>query len=417
MHLPYFFAIGLRYTSSSNSGRGNGFMSFLSLVSTLGIALGVIALITVTSVMNGFRSEMTNRILGASSHITVHGPGIGLDSWKSIADKASQHPEVEAAAPYFEAQVMLSFRGRSSAVVVRGVLPESEKAVSKLSDSLVGESTLRAVLEPGADRVLVGKELAYFLNVIQGDRLMLITAEPSSGGIGFVPKVFGFEVGGSFEFGLNAVDRNVAVVHIADGSSLLSQDQTYTGIQLKIKDPIQAPVVARELESLVGPVYSINDWTQDNSAYFEATQLEKMMMAIVLSMIVAVAAFNICSALVMVVQDKSESIAILRTLGSSPAMIVAIFIVQGTIAGIVGTILGLLFGLLLAYNLDIVIPILENVVGPIFDPELFYITDMPSEVQMPDVFKIVVLSLVLSFLATLYPSWKASQIDPSRALS
>lgn len=414
MFQPYQLFVGLRYTRAK---RRNHFISFISLISILGITLGVTALITVTSVMNGFEKEMRERIVGASSHATISSFGDPLQNWEEVANQALLHEEVIGAAPYVEGQVMLVHAGRSTGALVRGVVPGVESAVSDLSQSLKDEVKLEVALEPGEFGVLLGADLAAFLGAVPGDKVMFITPEASVTPMGFVPRVKRFTVTGLFAFGMYQFDRNLAVVHASDGAKLFKMSGGFSGLRLKLEDTGRAPFVAQDLQKTMGYEYFITDWTQQNSNYFLAVKMEKTMMFIILSMIVAVAAFNIVSTLVMMVQDKQADIAILRTQGASPRSIMGIFLVQGTLIGVLGTIAGLIGGVLLATNVDVVVPFIEQFTGPVLNPEVYYIDKMPSDLRVPDVVKVGLMSFGLSVLATLYPAWRASRTDPATALA
>jgi len=414
MFQPYELFVGLRYTRAK---RRNHFISFISLVSILGIALGVTALITVTSVMNGFEKEMRERIIGASSHATVTAFGGPVENWQGIAEIATANDEVVGAAPYVEGQVMLVHAGRSTGALVRGVLPEQEGEVSELGDKLEQTESLDVALQPGEFGLLLGADLASYLGAIAGDKIMVITPEASVTPMGFVPRVKRFTVTGIFRFGMFQFDRNLAVMHAADSARLFKMGDGYSGVRLKLSDTGRAPIVASELRDDFGFDLYVSDWTQQNANYFLAVKMEKTMMFIILSMIVAVAAFNIISTLVMLVQDKQADIAILRTQGSSPSSIMSIFIVQGTLIGVVGTVAGLIGGISLASNIDVVVPFIEQFTGPVLNPEVYYIDEMPSDLRQSDVIKVGIMSFGLSLLATLYPAWRASRTDPAAALA
>lgn len=414
MFQPFELFVGLRYTRAK---RRNHFISFISLVSILGITLGVTALITVTSVMNGFEKEMRERIIGASSHATVTGLGEPLQDWRAVADIATDHPEVAGAAPYVEGQVMLVHAGRSTGALIRGVLPDQEGSVSDLENTLERTDSLDAALQAGEFGILLGADLASYLGAIVGDRIMVITPEASVTPMGFVPRIKRFTVTGVFRFGMFQFDRNLAVMHAADSAKLLKMGDGFSGVRLKLEDTGRAPIVASELRQNLGFDHFVSDWTQQNANYFLAVKMEKTMMFIILSMIVAVAAFNIISTLVMLVQDKQADIAILRTQGASPASILSIFVVQGTLIGVVGTLAGLAGGILLASNIDVVVPFIERFTGPVLNPEVYYIDEMPSDLRQSDVIKVGLMSFGLSLLATLYPAWRASRTDPASALA
>jgi len=414
MFQPYQFFVGLRYTRAK---RRNHFISFISLISIVGIALGVTALITVTSVMSGFEKEMRQRIVGASSHATVTAFGEPMTDWQSIVDTTQTHPEVLGAAPYVEGQVMLVAGGSSTGALIRGIEPDQEDAVSELSSHLEYTDSLEAALKPGEYGIILGSDLAAYLGAIVGDKVMVITPEASVTPVGFVPRIKRFTVTGLFRFGMFQFDRNLAIMHAADSAKLLKMGDGYSGVRLKLEDTGRAPMVARDIKNQVGFNYYVSDWTGQNANYFAAVKMEKTMMFIILSMIVAVAAFNIVSTLVMMVQDKQADIAILRTQGASPGSVMIIFLVQGVLIGVIGTIVGVIGGVLLASNIDVVVPFIERFTGPVLNPEVYYIDKMPSDLQWPNVGRIALMSFVLSLLATLYPAWRASRTDPATALA
>lgn len=414
MFQPYQFFIGLRYTRAK---RRNHFISFISLISIIGIALGVTALITVTSVMSGFEKEMRQRIVGASSHATVTQFGEPMTDWESIVDTTQQHPEVLGAAPYVEGQVMIVAEGRSTGALIRGVEPSQESKVSDLEKHLEYVESLEVALKAGEYGIILGADLAAHLGIILGEKIMVITPEASVTPVGFVPRVKRFTVTGLFRFGMYQFDRNLAIMHAKDSAKLLKMGDGYSGVRLKLEDTGRAPFVARDIKGQVGFNYFVSDWTQQNANYFLAVKMEKTMMFIILSMIVAVAAFNIVSTLVMMVQDKQADIAILRTQGASPGSVMSIFLVQGTLIGVIGTVVGVIGGVLLASNIDVVVPFIERFTGPVLNPEVYYIDKMPSDLQWPNVARIALMSFGLSVLATLYPAWRASRTDPASALA
>lgn len=318
MFQPYQLFVGLRYTRAK---RRNHFISFISLISILGIALGVTALITVTSVMNGFEKEMRERIIGAAAHATITQYGEPMPAWEAVAGLASESPEVIGAAPYVEGQVMLVNRGRSSGALFRGVLPEQEPQVSELSDKLLNDAVLDEVLVAGSYGILLGADLADYLGAVEGDKVTVITPEASVTPMGFVPRLKRFTVTGIFKFGMYQYDSSMAIVHASDSAKLLKLDDGFSGVRLKLEDTSRSPAVVKDLRSKVGFDYYVSDWTQQNANYFAAVRMEKTMMFIILSMIVAVAAFNIVSTLVMMVQDKQADIAILRTQGDRKSVV------------------------------------------------------------------------------------------------
>ncbi len=414
MFQPYQFFVGLRYTRAK---RRNHFISFISLISIVGIALGVTALITVTSVMSGFEKEMRERIVGASSHATVTAFGDPLTEWQEIVDITSKHPEVLGAAPYVEGQVMFVVDGRSTGALIRGIEPDQEGAVSELGEKLEFTESLSEALKPGEFGVVLGADLAAHLGALPGDKVMVITPEASVTPVGFVPRLKRFTVTGLFRFGMFQYDRNLAIMHAADSAKLLKMGDGYSGVRLKLENTARAPFVANDIKEDVGFNYYVSDWTDQNANYFAAVRMERTMMFIILSMIVGVAAFNIVSTLVMMVQDKQADIAILRTQGASPGSIMSIFLVQGTLIGVLGTVAGLIGGVSLASNIDVVVPFIERFTGPVLNPEVYYIDKMPSDLQWPNVAKVAMMSFGLSVLATLYPAWRASRTDPASALA
>jgi len=414
MFQPFQLFVGLRYMRAR---RRNHFISFISMISIMGIALGVTALITVTSVMNGFEQEMRERIVGAASHATVSAFGGPLTNWEAVAARAQTNTAVIGIAPYVEGQVMLVHDGRSTGSLIRGILPEQEPSVSELANSMQADVSLDAALQPGEFGILLGSDLAAYLGAYEGDKITVITPEASVTPMGFVPRMKRFIVTGIFKFGMYQYDRNLAVMHATDSARLLKLGEGFTGVRLKLEDSSTAPQVARELRQQVGPDYYVSDWTQQNANYFLAVKMEKTMMFIILSMIVGVAAFNIVSTLVMMVQDKQADIAILRTQGASPRSIMSIFLVQGTLIGVLGTVAGIGGGVLLASNIDVVVPFIERFTGPVLDPEVYYIDEMPSDLRLFDVIKIGIVAFVLSILATLYPAWRAARTEPAEALA
>ena len=375
------------------------------------------ALITVTSVMSGFEKEMRQRIVGASSHATVTAFGEPMNDWQSIVEKTEQHPEVLGAAPYVEGQVMLVADGRSTGALVRGIEPDQESRVSEIADKLEHTESLDAALQPGEYGIILGADLAAYLGALVGDKIMVITPEASVTPVGFVPRIKRFTVTGLFRFGMFQFDRNLAVMHAKDSAKLLKLGDGYSGVRLKLADTGRAPMVARDIKNDVGFNYYVSDWTTQNANYFLAVKMEKTMMFIILSMIVGVAAFNIVSTLVMMVQDKQADIAILRTQGASPGSVMIIFLVQGLLIGVIGTLVGVIGGVLLASNIDVVVPFIERFTGPVLNPEVYYIDKMPSDLQWSTVLRTALMSFTLSLLATLYPAWRASRTDPASALA
>jgi lipoprotein-releasing system permease protein len=408
----YELFIGLRYTRAK---RRNHFISFISLISLLGITLGMTALITVMSVMNGFQKEVRSRILGVAAHIQVSGVDGTLTDWRKIAEEALRQPEVEAAAPYIGAQGMLSFDQSVSGVAVRGILPDMEDHVADLGRMMI-DGRLEN-LAPGEFGMVIGRELARALGVFTGDKVVLISPQGQVTPAGIIPRLKQFTITGIFEAGHFEYDSGLVLIHLADAQKLYRMENQVSGVRLKLHDLFKAPQVAQELVPLISSDVYITDWTRQHANYFRAIQIEKRMLALILALIIAVAAFNIVSTLVMAVTDKQSDIAILRTLGASPRSIMEIFIVQGTWIGVVGTTLGVIGGVLLAYNVEAVIAMIERLFSVQFlSREVYYISEIPSDLQLDDVIAVAVVSFVLTLLATLYPSYRASKINPAEAL-
>ncbi len=410
--LPLF--IGLRYTRAK---RRNHFISFISLISMLGIALGIIALIVVLSVMNGFHKEIQERILGMTSHATIANanPG-GLPNWRELLVQVRSAPEVVGAAPYVEIEAMLMSGGQTNAAILRGILPAEEDQVSSLSaDLIAGEID---DLIPNAFNIILGSELAMALGVGVGDKVTVVTPQVNATPIGMMPRLKGFNVVGLFEVGMAEYDRGAAFMHMEDAAKLMRMGaDTAAGIRLKLTDMFKAPRTARELAASLDGYYRVSDWTQVHRNFFAALRTEKRMMAIILSLIVAVAAFNIVSTLVMVVTDKRGDIAVLRTLGAAPGTVMGIFMVQGTTIGLAGTLLGALGGVLLGWNVERIVAKIEQAFGVHFlDPGIYYISALPSDVHLSDVLIIAGGAFAMSVIATLYPAWRAARTDPAEAL-
>jgi lipoprotein-releasing system permease protein len=409
---PYELFIGLRY---SRAKRRNHFVSVISLTSIVGMALGITVLISVMSVMNGFQKEIRERILGVVSHVQISGAGSHLDDWRKVAEEAKKHPQVVAAAPYISEQALLSFEQAVKGAAVRGILPEYENQVVDLGTHM--KSGQLASLRPGEFGIVLGVDLARTLGVMVGDKLLLIAPQGQVTPAGILPRLKQFTVVGIFEVGHYEYDAGLALIHLEDAQKLYRMDHQVSGVRLRLKDLYQAPQVARELASMLSVDAYVSDWTRINANFYRAVQIEKRMMFFVVILIVAVAAFNIVSTLVMAVTDKQSEIAILRTLGAPPGSIMKIFIVQGTLIGVIGTLLGLAGGIALALNIDVVVPFIEHLIGVKFlAKDVYYISELPSEVQFADVAVIAVVSFALCLLATLYPSWRAARVNPAEAL-
>jgi lipoprotein-releasing system permease protein len=415
MQVPYELILGWRYTRAGRTTRRNGFISFISGVSMLGIALGVAALIIVLSVMNGFQKEVRDRMLGVVSHIEILGAdGNALPDLDRTLSEAGQNPQVIGAAPFVAEQGLLARGEDMKAALVRGIDPAREPEVTDLALGLKESGLSRLI--PGEFGIVLGGELARSLGVRQGDKVTLITPSGQVTPAGVVPRLKQMTVVGTFDSGHFEYDSALALIHMDDAARIYRLDGP-TGIRLKLRDLHHAREVAAELSRSLTGAFVIRDWTQQNRSWFAAVQVEKTMMSIILTLIVAVAAFNLVSTLVMTVTDKRADIAILRTLGASPRSIMGIFVVQGAMVGVIGTLAGLLLGLGVAYNIDIIVPALERLFHASFLPkDIYLISRMPSDPQQGDILPITLISLALAFLATIYPSWHASRVNPAEAL-
>jgi len=412
MFRPLELFVGLRYTRAK---RRNHFISFISLASMLGVALGITALITVLSVMNGFEQELRTRILSMTSHLVVTGPGGKLADWPDLVARLEGHPQILGAAPYIQGQAMLVNGGLVSGALVRGVLPAEEPRVSEIGAHMTAGALDDLV--PGEFRIILGSELASALGVGRGDRVVLITPKATVTPAGILPKLRRFTVAGIFEVGMYEYDRNTAIVHIEDAARLFRLGKAVSGVRLKVADLFAAPRLNRQLSAELGRGYWVTDWTQQHANFFRAIRTEKTMMFIILMLIVGVAAFNIVSTLVMVVTDKRADIAILRTLGLTPGRVMAVFMIQGAVIGLAGTALGVMGGISLALNVETLVPALEQLIGHKFlSPDVYYISELPSELELTDVIRISVAAFSLTLLATIYPAWRAARTQPAEAL-
>ncbi|KFB75504.1 MAG: lipoprotein-releasing ABC transporter permease subunit [Candidatus Accumulibacter sp.] len=412
MALPYELLVGLRYTRAK---KHNHFISFISLISMCGIALGVAALIVVLSVMNGFQTELRSRILAVVSHVEITGASGEMAGWEAVAKQAAEQPQVLAAAPFVQAQGMLAYGQSVRGAVVRGILPDLEDRVADFRTHM--KNGRFDALQPDHFNIILGSELARALGVFIGDRVTLIAPQGVVTPAGVVPRLKTFHVVGLFEVGMYEYDSGLALIHLADAQRLYRMDDRVSGVRLKLDDLFVAPRVARSLAGKLDTHAFISDWTRSHANFFRAVQIEKNMMFIILSLIVAVAAFNIVSTLVMAVTDKQSDIAILRTLGASPASIMAVFIVQGALIGCIGLGLGVAGGVALALNVDVVVPFIERLLGTQFlAKEVYYISNLPSELQWSDVTTITGVAFLLALVATIYPSWRAARVNPAEAL-
>jgi len=412
MFTPFELFVGLRYTRAK---RRNHFISFISGISILGIALGIIALVVVLSVMNGFHKEVRERILGMASHAMITSARGGLEEWPEAISMAENHPEVVGSAPYVETQAMLVSGGSVQGAIVRGVNPELEPRVSNVGEHMV--SGALSELEAGSYRIVLGRELANLLGASVGDKVTVVVPKASITPVGTMPRLKRFTVSGVFEVGMGDYDRGVALVHIDDAAKLNSLGDAVTGVRLKLVDLIEAPRVSRELAAALPGVYYVSDWTDQHRIFFRALRTEKRMMGIILFLIVLVAAFNIVSTMVMVVTEKQSDIAILRTLGASSTSIMWIFVVQGATIGILGLVIGVAAGVVLSLNVEPIVAAIERAFGVQFiDPNLYYISQLPSDLQWSDVVMVASGAVLATLLATFYPAWRASRIHPAEAL-
>ena len=415
MQLPYELILGWRYTRAGRATRRNGFISFISGVSMLGIALGVAALIIVLSVMNGFQKEVRDRMLGVVSHIEIFAPnGAALPDVARTLAEVRSNPQVIGAAPFIATQALLARGEDMKGTMVRGIDPAREPEVTDLAIELKKTGLSRLI--SGEFGVVLGGELARTLGVREGDKVTLVAPSGQVTPAGVVPRLKQMTVVGTFDSGHFEYDSALVLMHMDDAARIFRLEGP-TGVRIRLKDLHQAREVAGQLASTLTGDLLVRDWTRQNRTWFAAVQLEKRMMFIILTLIVAVAAFNLVSTLVMTVTDKRADIAILRTLGASPQSIMGIFVVQGAMVGVIGTFAGLALGLGVAFNIDVLVPALERALGASFLPkDIYLISRMPSDPQQADILPIAVISLLLSFAATLYPSWRASRVNPAEAL-
>jgi len=412
MYRPVELFIGLRYTRSK---RRNHFISFISLFSILGITLGVAVLITVMSVMNGFQKELRERVLGMASHVTISGLERTLKDWPGLIEQARTHPEVLGAAPYINGEGMLTHGQFVNGVLVRGVLPKMEAEVSNVGDKMIVGSMDDLV--PGDFRIILGRYLARSLGADIGDKVTLVSPQAQVTPAGILPRLKRFTVVGIFEVGHNEYDSSFALIHLEDAARIFRMNDGISGFRLKLQDIFAAPRVGRELAQTMKGGFIVNDWTRIHANFFKAIQMEKRVMFVILTLIIAVAAFNIVSTMVMVVTDKQSDIAILRTLGASSSNIMNIFIIQGAVIGFVGTLFGVLGGIILAANIETIVPLIETVFGFKFlSADVYLISEVPSDLQIDDITMVSVVAFALTLLATLYPAWRGARVQPAEAL-
>ncbi len=412
MFKPWEFYLGLRYTKAR---RRNHFINFISVVSMLGIMLGIIALIVVLSVMNGFHKEIRERILGMTSHATVSAVEGGLPNWREARKLAAQNPNVLGSAPFIQIQAMLVNSPNVSGAFLRGIDPTLENQVSEVGYHMkIGQIT---DLKSKKFGIILGHDLAIMLGVTVGDKITVVTPKVQVTPAGMLPRLKRFTVIGIFQIGMSDYDRGMALLHIKDAARLLRLGDAVTGVRLKLDDMWLAPKISRDLALALGGYYRIGNWTEKHRNFFLALNTEKRMMSIILFLIVAVAAFNIVSALVMVVTDKQSDIAILRTLGASPRSIMGIFIVQGTIIGLLGSLMGAILGVIIALNVESVVATIEYMFHIKFlDPNIYYISQLPSDLHWDDVGFVSLGAFFMSILATIYPAWRAATVQPAEAL-
>jgi len=412
MFKPLILYIGLRYTRAK---RRTQFISFITLTSILGIALGVTALIAVLSVMNGFEAELRERILGMTSHSTITGRTGSLENWQALDQRLKGHPHIQGTAPFVEGEVMISADRRVSGTMLRGIDPLYEPRVSEVGNKMrVGEL---ADLKAGEYGIILGAELASYLGAMVGDKITVISPQLNATPAGVMPRLKRFTVVGIFQVGMFEYDRNMALIHLTDASKLFRLEGNVSGLRLKLDDLFNAPQLSQELASALYEGYRVSDWTKAHDNFFRAVKTEKRVMFIILMLIVAVAAFNIVSTLVMVVTDKRGDIAILKTQGLSDSAVMGIFIVLGGIIGVVGTLLGTIGGVLLALNIEVIVPAIEKALGVHFmAADVYYISEVPSKLIWADVYVIAMMAATLSLLATLYPAWQASKVNPAEVL-
>jgi lipoprotein-releasing system permease protein len=404
--------LGLRYLRASPR---RGFVSLIGGIAILGLALGIAVLIVVVSVMNGFERELRTRIVSLTAHATVSGPDGRISDWRPLLDKAQHFPGVVAAAPYIEGQAMMSHDGDSSGVLLRGVLADSEARVVDLGPHLV--SGHLADLAAGKYRVILGKDLAESLGAHVGDRVVLMVPEGDVTPLGVMPRQRAFRVAGILSVGMYEFDRRIALISMQDAATLLRMGGEITGIRLNVVNPYAAPRIVVAVAAAIGNNFLVDDWTNQHANLFKSIEITKNMLFVILTLMVAVAAFNVVSAMVMVVKSKRGDIAILRTFGSSPRSILSIFVVQGSLIGVFGIAGGVLLGVVLAVNLQDLVHVLERLVGFKFmDARVYFMSDLPAHVELGDLFRICGVAFVLACLSTLYPAWRAARLPPAESL-
>lgn len=410
--MRYELLVGLRYTRAR---RRNRFIGVNSLVSMIGIGVGVWALIVVLSVMNGFQKEVRTRILGVVSHVQLSGAGNRLQDWPAVAEEASRHPRVVASAPFVQGQGMLSAGSAVRGALVRGIDPRLEDGVADFGRHMTSGSL--EALKPGEFGMVLGRDLARALGVIPGDKVALVAPQGTVTPAGVIPRLKQFTVVGTFDAGIGEADAGLALVSLRDAQTVYQLGDAVTGVRLKLDDLFAAREVARELMASLPQDVFASDWTRSHANFFRAVEIEKRIMFIILALIILVAAINIVSTLVVAVTDKQADIAILRTLGAAPGSVMQVFIVQGMVIGLIGTALGVAVGVVTALNIDVIVPAIENALNIKFlSKDVYLIPDLPSDLQAGDVLAVAAMALGLSFLATVYPSWRAARLNPAEAL-
>lgn len=409
---PYEILIGLRYTRAK---RRNRFISVISLISVIGITIGVAALIVVLSVMNGFQKELRTRILGVAAHVQISGFEGALPDWKRVAEQAAKHPNVLATAPYVNQQGLIGHQQSVQGAMIRGILPEDEDKVADIGTHMKSGSL--GDLRAGEFGIILGRDLALSVGARLGDKVVIIAPQGQVTPAGILPRIKQFTVVGVFEVGMFEYDSGLALIHLKDAQTLYRMDEMVSGVRLKLTDLFLAPEVSRQIAANLSMDAIVMDWTRSHANFFRAVQIEKRVMFIILLLIVAVAAFNLVSTLVMAVTEKQADIAILRTLGATPGSIMKIFVIQGAIVGVFGTLVGVALGVVVALNVETIVPAIEQLFKVQFlAKDVYYISDLPSDLHWDDVVTVGLVSLALSWLATLYPSYRASRVNPAEAL-
>ncbi len=404
--------LGLRYLRASPK---RGFVSLIAGIAILGLAVGVAVLIIVLSVMNGFEAELKTRILSLTAHATISGLEGRIADWRPELDKLARYPGVKAAAPYIESQAMMTREGKSAGVLIRGIQPDAERLVADLSPRLL--SGRLSDLEPGSYRVILGSALAESLGARVGDRVVVMVPEGDVTPVGVLPRMRAFRVSGIVSVGMYEYDRRVALIAMHDAATLMRMGEDITGMRLNLADPYAAPRIVRDAAIALGGGFEVDDWTNQHVNFFRSIEITKRMLFVILSLLVAVAAFNIVSTMVMVVKDKRRDIAILRTFGSSPNSILSVFVVQGSLIGALGIAAGLLLGVVVSVNLEQLVHGLERIVGFKFlDARVYFMSDLPAHVQLADILQICGVAFVLASLSTLYPAWRAARLLPAESL-